>query len=427
MSITTRARDRNIIFSVSAGLAQRAAQTLSALITLPVTLHVLGASGFGVWGAATSLAWLTSMLDLGLGSALVTLLPQSIASGRWERARAEVLAALLGGAALGVGVVLICAIGLALNSDRQTALPFIVAGLGLALNVPLSIAQNIWFGLQKGHIAGAWELLQTVLTLLLVLTAAAAGGGVTRMVAAVYAGMLLASAGSLVHLLLSQPLLRPRVWRTSLTELRAVIAPGSVLFGISACSACAFVFDNALALRWLGPIAAAQIAIAMRVCTTAAAFLSSLTHPLWPAFVEAAALDDRAWERRNLTRGTLAAVGSTIIGAALLVAFGQPVLRLWLHADLHLSRALIWAMAAWILALALPRVAGLLLNAVSILRFQLAAVAIATAAAFALKLLFSRQIGVAGIVAAMPCAWAVVIWPSYIWRAWRWVARPDFT
>jgi O-antigen/teichoic acid export membrane protein len=427
LALLTRARNRNIFFSVSAGLAQRSAQTLSALITLPVTLHVLGASGFGVWGTATSLAWLTSLLDLGLGSALVTLLPRSIASGRMEQARSELLAALLGGAALGVVVVVICAIALALNSDRQAALPFIVAGLALALNVPLSIAQHVWFGLQKGHVAGAWELLQTILTLLLVLAAAAAGGGVTALVIAVYAGMVLASAGSLIHLLLSQPSLRPRVWRTSVTELRAVIAPGSVLFGISACSACAFVFDNALALRWLGPIAAAQMAIAMRVCTTAAAFLSSLTHPLWPAFVEAAASDDRVWERSNLTWGTLATVGCTLVGAVLLIAFGQPALRLWLHADLHLSGGLIWAMAAWIVALAVPRVAGLLLNAVSILRFQLTMVAIAAAVAFGLKIISARQIGVAGILAAMPCAWAVVIWPSYIWRAWRWVARSNST
>jgi len=427
VSILPRARDRSLVLSVSAGLAQRTAQTLSALITLPVALHALGASAFGVWGTATSMAWLTGMLDLGLGGALVTLLPASIANGRMEKARADVLAALAAGAAMGGGVLVICGVALARSSDRPGTLPFIAAGVGLAFNVPLSIAQNIWFALQKGHVAGAWELLQTVLTLILVLSVAAAGGGVTSLVTAVYAGMVLANAGSLAHLLFSWPSLRPRVWHVSLIELRGVVAPGIVLFGISACGTCAFVFDNALALQWLGSIAAAQMAVAMRVCTTAAAFLSSLTYPLWPAFVEAAALGDRAWEQRNLTRGTLAAVACTSIGAALLIAFGQSALRLWLHADLHLSDGLIWAMAAWIFALALPRVAGLLLNAVSILRFQLTAVAIATTAAFGLKILLARRIGVAGILVAMPCAWAMVIWPSYAWCAWRWVGRTSFT
>jgi O-antigen/teichoic acid export membrane protein len=136
-------RDRRILLSVSAGLGQRVAQILTAMITLPVALHVLGVSGFGVWGAATSIAWLAGMLDFGLGSALVTLVPRALAEGRTVRARAHVLAALLGGGALGLGILVVSLTTLARAGDREAALPFVIAGAGLALNVPLSIAQNI--------------------------------------------------------------------------------------------------------------------------------------------------------------------------------------------------------------------------------------------------------------------------------------------
>jgi O-antigen/teichoic acid export membrane protein len=416
-------RDSRILLSVGAGLAQRVAQILAAMITLPVALHVLGVSQFGVWGAATSIAWLAGMLDFGLGSALVTLVPRALAGGRTAQARAHVTAALLGGVTLGAGILVLSAIAMARADSRETALPFVIAGVGLALNVPFSIAQNIWFGLQKGYVAGAWELLQSVLSLTLLLAVAALGGGVAALVSAIYAGMVLANAGSLTHLLLSRPNLRPQFRRISLTELRAVIAPGSVLFSIGACGACAYVFDNILALEWMGPVAAAQTAVTLRVCTTALAFLASLTQPFWPAFVEAAARDDRTWERRSLQRGTLATAGCAAGGALLLVAFGKPALVLWLHADLHLSPGLFWTMAAWIIALGLPRMAGLLLNAVSILRFQLAVVSVAAVAAFGMKFLFARRFGVAGIVAATPCAWVAIVWPSYAWRAWRWIAR----
>jgi O-antigen/teichoic acid export membrane protein len=422
--LRTHDRDRRILLSVSAGLAQRVGQILTALITLPAALHALGVAGFGVWGAATSIAWLAGMLDFGLGSALVTLVPQALAGGGTADARAHVRAALLGGGTLGVAILAGSLAALAGASSREAALPFVIAGVGLALNVPLSIAQNIWFGLHKGYVAGAWELLQSVLCVLLLLAAAAAGGSVAALVAAIYAGMVVANAGSLTHLLLSRPSLRPQVWRTSLAELRAVIAPGSLLFSIGVCGACAYVFDNILALEWLGPVAAAQMAVAMRVCTTAAAFLSSLTQPLWPAFVEAAAQDDRRWERRGLFLGTLVTAGCAVGGAMLLITVGQPALVLWLHADLRLTPGMYWAMAAWIIALGLPRVSGLLLNAVSILRFQLAAVGLAAVAAFGLKYLLAGRFGVAGIVAATPCAWTGIVWPSYAWRAWRWIARP---
>jgi hypothetical protein len=72
-------RNRRIVYASGAGLAQRGIQPITTLITLPSVLHALGVAEFGIWGAATSLAWLSGMLDLGLGSALVTLIPRSIA------------------------------------------------------------------------------------------------------------------------------------------------------------------------------------------------------------------------------------------------------------------------------------------------------------------------------------------------------------
>ncbi len=177
----TRQRDRRIMLASSAGLLQRCAQLATAVITLPLALHTLGVAGFGLWGAATSLVWLSPMLDFGLGSALVTLLPRAAADGRTEEARQHVSAALLGGCLL--AAALLCLGGCVWLIWRPGA-PFLIAGIGLVLNIPLGIAGNIWLGLQKGHVAGFWELMQTLLTFSLLLAAVFAGAGVAAMTAA---------------------------------------------------------------------------------------------------------------------------------------------------------------------------------------------------------------------------------------------------
>jgi O-antigen/teichoic acid export membrane protein len=425
MPPTLPARDRNrrILLAAGTGLFQRGAQLGTAVITLPLVLHALGVAGFGVWGAATSLAWLTSILDLGLGAALITAIPRALA--RTGEAGAAVAASLTGGCALAL-LVLLPGGALALADPRLLpATPFLIAGLCLAVNIPLSAAANIWFGLQKGHVAGGWDLAQTALALAFLLLGVAAGGGVAALTACVYGAALLATAGSMAHAMLRHPEIRPR--RNALTQAiwRGILGSGLQLFAISAIGSLAFVFDNVFALDWLGPAAAAQMAVATRLCVTAAGFIGVATQPLWPAFVAAIAVDDHAWVLRTTLRGTLAITAPVIAGAALLVAYGGPVLHLWLGGHLVITQALLWAMAAWIIIAAIPRVASLLLTAAGILRWQIAAQAVATAAVIACKYLAGRHFGVPGILGATPLIWGILLCPAYGWAAWRWIMRAN--
>jgi O-antigen/teichoic acid export membrane protein len=418
-----RDRNRRIVFASGVGLAQRIAQLVTALISIPLVLHALGVAGFGLWGAATSLAWLSGLLDLGLGSALVTLLPQALAGGDGEAARAYLSAALIGGCALGAAIF--CA-GWALVAHighPEQSGPLLVAVAGLALNVPLSIAGSAWFGLNCGHVAGAWELLQSGLTLALLITAAALHGGVSWMVAAVYGALVLANAGSLGHLLLRRslgPMKKGASWR----HVRSVLANGGLMFAVSVVFSCGYVLDNFLTLQWLGASASAQMAVAMRLCTTAVGMLAVVSQPLWPAFVEALSKGDRAWALRTLYRGTALVALLAAAGAIMIIAFGRTILTEWLRSDVGIGPPLMWAVGLWIVALATPRVAGLWFNAALVLRFQLAVAAASTALALTLKVFLSGAYGVAGILVSTPISFLCVVWPAFLWRALRQVDGP---
>jgi O-antigen/teichoic acid export membrane protein len=412
-----------MFFASGVGFVQRIAQMGTSLLTLPLALHVLGVRGFGVWGAATSLAWLSSMLDFGLGSALITLIPRTLSAGQNDVVRSHVAAALICGCGLSVAIMVGGGALVALAMEPKSATPFLVAVAGLALNVPLSIASNVWFGLQRGYIAGAWELVQTVLTLVVLLVVAQTHAGVNAMVCAVYGSLVLANAASLLHLLVRHPEIRPRLVVPSLVSLRTVIGQSGILFAISVAVASSYMFDNALTLHWLGEVASAQMTMVMRLCTTAAGMIGVVTQPLWPAFVEAESVGDLKWAWRTLSRGTAIVTTLALSGALLIVGAGGSILTWWLRSDIGIGPELLWATGMWIVVMCAPRVAALLLSAALILRHQLVAATVALALAISLKFILVERFGVVGILSATPISWLLIMWPAYAFLTLRWRAK----
>jgi O-antigen/teichoic acid export membrane protein len=112
--------------------------------------------------------------------------------------------------------------------------------------------------------------------------------------------------------------------------------------------------------------------------------------------------------------------GAAVAGSAILLLYGERLLRLWLHANLGIGRGLLWAISAWIVTQALVRVPNLLLNGLLLIRFQTVVFAIATAAALGLKFALARRLGVAGILWGTSIAVLVIVVPAGLWRIWRW-------
>ena len=422
-------RNRRVVVSAGVGVFQRLLQVASTLVVMPVLLGVLGPAKFGVWGAAASLAWLSGLVDIGTGTALVTLVARSSTLERSDHARRHIAGALSIGAALG-GSALLAAfvasifIGPIHGGAQGMAGPYFIAAIGLALNVPLNAGNNIWMALQKGYISSFWELVQTLLTSGGLIGAAALTGDVRVFVAVVYAGLVLSNLGSLVHLFLRHPELRPQGLLAYWPAVREVAGQGALYFILALTGGLSFLLDNVLALSLLGPEASARMTIALRICLAAIGALAAMSQPLWPAFADAAERADRKWILKALLRGSALLIGLTLAGSALLLVYGECLLRWWLHANLGIGRSLLWAISAWVLAQALIRIPNLLLNGLSVLRYQIAVFTVATLLALALKFALAPYFGVAGILWATTTTVLLIVIPASIWRIWRWTALP---
>jgi hypothetical protein len=95
----------------------------------------------------------------------------------------------------------------------------------------------------------------------------------------------------------------------------------------------------------------------------------------------------------------------------------------WLHTTLGIGRGLLWAISAWVLAQALVRIPNLLLNGLSILRYQIVVFSVATLVALGLKFALAPYLGVAGILWGTTTAVFLIVIPASIWRIWQWDMR----
>jgi O-antigen/teichoic acid export membrane protein len=420
MIMPAHQRTRRIVASASFGVFQRLVQVASTFIIMPLMLRALGPARFGIWGAVASLAWMSGLVDIGTGSALVTLVARSLARNRVGEARNHITGALTIGSSLSCLMLCLAFTVRMSGAFQDRADAYLIALVGLAFNVPVSAANNVWMALQKGYTSGFWELVQTLLTTAGLACAAAFTNDVRVFVALVYAGLVLANLGSLIHLFLLHPELRPQGLPESLASIREVAGSGIMFFILGIAGGASFMFDNILALQLLGPEASARMTIALRICMTAVGMLVVLSQPLWPAFTDAAHKADRRWIRRTFLRGSALLAGATALGSAVLVLYGEPLLRMWLHANLGIGRTLLVAISAWVLAQALIRVPSLLLNALSLIRFQIVVSSIATLIAFAVKFALAPYLGAAGILWGTSIVIFLIGIPASIWRIYRW-------
>jgi O-antigen/teichoic acid export membrane protein len=407
----SRLRNRRLALSAAAGITQRFSQLAAALIILPLVLHSLGLAGFGIWGAATSLAWVAGLLDVGLGGTLVTRIPRALAAG--EPASALVSASLY----ISCGVTFLLLLGCLAAGAAGARTVFLIAGIALALNVPLGLANALWFAVQKGHAAGLWDLGQTVTTLVFLLLAAALHQGVMVMVMAVYLALVLVNLASLVMFFLTHPPLRPG--RASRQAWRQSSQGGWQFFLITMATMLGYALDNVLALHWLGADAAGTMTVVMRLVVSASGFLVVATQALWPAFAEAAHSRDAHWVSRALWGGTAGLVALAVAGSAVLFFLGPVLLPLWLGSAVFMPRLLWAAIALWLTVFAIPRVIGLYLNAAGILNQQIVVLLLANFIALAAKYALAPRFGDAGILAATPLVWLLIVCPAYLWWGWQ--------
>jgi O-antigen/teichoic acid export membrane protein len=369
------------------------------IVSVSWTLPYLGEQRFGVWMTFSSLAATLSILDFGIGNALINLVASARASDDFRRIRELVTH----GVWLLSGVGALCAVCLYValqivdmrrvldyRADANAHETFVAATIFLiltCLNIPLGGVKRVFHGLQRAweqHIVSAIGYL---LSLPLLYWGCLHHVSIPWLVGATYGVQVCMSACLIVRLnrkgLLraSSGASRGALWRDS----KKILSMGSLFFALQVGVMCASGFDALIVAKLLGATEVARLAVAQRLFQFLAVGISMLTVPLWGLYADAKARGDREFLSKTLKLSMLGTGAIAIVTSGLIYAASPWLLSEWVGNHLSVPVALLCAVAVMSVLDAFGKSFGMFLNGVGELKSQLIAVVVCCALALTLK------------------------------------------
>lgn len=421
-------RYRRAAWSTIAAIGARLLGLAVSLVTIPLAIGYLGAERYGLWVTISAVTAMLTFADFGLGNGLMNA--SADAYGRDDRAAAQravssaflILTALAiaggGGFALLYGIVPWAALA---NVSTTTAIveagpTVVVFFFCFAVNLPLGLAQRIQYGRQEGFEASLWGALGSLIALGGLVVAIQVRAGLPWLVLALAGGPVVATAlNGLVLFTRRHPELRPRLQLATGRDALSLIRVGMLFFVLQLAVAVAYQSDVVVAARILGPSAAAEYSVGLRLFFLVPTLLSMAFLPLWPAYGEAIARGDLAWVRRTLTRTTALGIGATAASSAFLVVFGREVLRVWLGPVFDPPILMLLGMGLWAVINTGFTSISMLFNGATVIRFQVIVAAIMAGTSIVTSIVLAGRFGVSGIIwgtllayvvcAALPTLW----------------------
>lgn len=404
-------RDRRVGASTLAAIGGRGVGLLASFIAIPLSIGYLGVDRYGIFVALSSLTAMFVFADLGLGNGLLNVVSE--ANGRNDRAAASRAVSsaffmLLGIAAV-LAIVLLIAYpvidwsGLFHVSNPTIAdevAPTAAVLLGLfAVALPLGVVERIRMGYQEGFINSVASMAGALLALAALAIAVWARASLPVLVLAVSAPPVVALGINGYRLWRKdRPWLRPRLGLADRTAAFRLARIGLLFLVLQLAVAVAYQSDVVVAGMILGPEAAATYAVTLKFFMLAPAIVGLYLVTLWPAYTEALARNDRTWVNRTLRRSVaIAAIASGVSSLALAVA-GSWLIQGWTGGAINPPIELLIGAALWAVLSATFNAVAILLNAASVVLFQVILAITMAAASITFSVLFANWFGLAGIV-----------------------------
>ena len=403
-------RYRRVALSTLVSVAARGITVVTTLISVPLTLSYLGTERYGLWMTISSIIAMLSFTDLGLGNGLLN----SIAAthGRDDRDLAArfvstglVMLTLVAVAAAAVFAIIYPHVvwprvfNVTSPAAVSEAGPAAAAFMGcFLLGLPLGVPQQVRIGYQESYVNSLFVGAGNLLGLALVLIGISAHAGLPFLVLAMAGAPIVTAVGNGLLLAWQRPYLRPRRHLIGRSAAHRLLRTGLLFFVLQIAVAVAFTSDSIVAAQVIGPSAVADYTVAVKLFLIPTTILTLVVTPLWPAYREAMVRGDADWIRATLRRSLKLVLGISVPCSLVLVAFGMPLVRLWVGTAVEPSFLLILGVGVWTVMGAVGNALGVLFNGAQIVRFQVLAASTMATVNIVISVLLAQRIGVAGVV-----------------------------
>jgi O-antigen/teichoic acid export membrane protein len=417
-------RYRRAGITASSSFITKALNVAISFLSVPLTVHYLGAERYGVWLTISSLLTWMSMTDFGLaGNALINVLAE--ASGKDDREGAQHYAASAFWALTGVGVLTsIAAIATfrfipwrevfqvsASTSTHELQLACALTIAFLVLNFPLSMQQSVYSAYQDGYLANIWGIAGNSLALLALVIVSRSHGGLPQLVLALSGTRAAVGVANFFFLYRRYHWLQPSPFAVRWACIKRLFSLGSKYLVTQLASLGIYQSQPMIITQTMGPKYVVVFVVAYKIISLPMDLAYMATAPFISAFGEAKARMEWTWIKDAYMKANKASLMFGMPILAVLVIFAKPIIRIWAGTAAIPSTSLIIGLTLYAaLGIAFMTVGQLL---VGLERVNALAVSLVLCALVIIgsSIVVAPYWGLAGIAFCMAGSKLVTYWP----------------
>jgi len=349
--------------------------------------------------------------DFGLGNGLMNLVASASGRNSLEFAQRSISSAFF--ALCGIAVILavpfyvmyrVVPWAAFLNVSGRINADEIMASAGVFLlsvlvNLPLGVAQRVQLAYQRGFRNGLWSAAGSLCALAALYVAIRLDMGLPLIVLALISGPIIGNLLNGVSLFwIERPDLRPRWSQATADAGRQLAKVGFLFFVLQLTVGIAYQSDVVVAARVIGPQAATDYSITLRLFMFVPTIVNMLLLPLWPAYAESIARGDAAFVGRTLRLSIALASVLSGFSSLILVLVGPWAIRMWVGPSVHADLPLLLGMGVWAVLSNSFTAIAMLLNSANVIRFQIVTALTMTIVSLGASALLGSMFGVAGVI-----------------------------
>lgn len=422
-----RERYRRAGVTASSSFISKALNILISFLSVPLTVHYLGAERYGVWLTISSLLTWMAMTDFGLsGNALVNVLAES--SGRDDRELARHYSAsafwVLTGISVFTGVIAAVSFHwipwraiFRVSAATSTHELYLACAMTLAffvLGFPLSMQYSIYSAYQEGYLANIWSIATNAVALVALVIVSRFHGGLPQLIFALSGTRTLVAVANNYYLFRRYRWLIPFPSAVRWSCIRRLFSLGGKYLAVQLGALGMYQSQPMIITQMLGPAKVVVFVVAYKIVTLPLDLIYIATQPFISAFGEAKARGDWRWIKGAYKNATWAAIGLGFPLVAITILFAKPLIRIWAGSVAVPSLSFVLWLSVYVLSAIALTPAFQMLSGVE----RVSPLALSTTTCAVCVVGFSiplvRYWGLSGLALAMAVSKIVTFWPIQI-------------
>lgn len=428
-----RERYRRASITASTSLIARVLTIAISFVSVPLTVHYLGAERYGVWLTISSLLTWMAMTDFGLaGNALVNVLSE--ANGKDDRRVAQQYAASAFwalsaiGSALGIAFFLSFRFvpwraifrvsGAVSTAELNTTCALMLAFF--AFNIPLSLLGSIYNAYQDGFVSNVWSIAINGLSLISLIVVSRIHGGLPQLILALSGTRALVLVANAYHaFFVRYRWLAPALSAVRWSCIKRLLTLGGKYMVTQLAGLGIYQSQPMIITQLLGPSYVVIFVIAQKIITLPMDLVFMATSPFISAFGEAKARRDWKWIKSAYLNSTKL---SLLAGAPLTIAIAlaaKPIIRIWAGSAAVPNAPLVLWLSVYTLVGISLMAAGQMMCGLERVEPLAVSIILCAIAVVGLSILFAPWWGLSGIAFAMAVSKLTAYWPIQVYEVRR--------